>query len=1103
MGPCPPVKHLRRLLAGELTAAEEEALDDHLLQCAACCRALESLTASEPASVRSGAADGPAPDPELLRRLKAVAGSLVQVGDGRDRGGGVPADEPRPLPRVPGYEILGELGRGGMGVVYRARQVGLNRVVALKMILGGAFAAGKSLDRFRAEALAVARLQHPNIVQIFETGEAEDLPYFSQEYVEGGTLAAQLDGTTAAPHLAAELCERLARAVQFAHDRGVVHRDLKPANVLLTVDGAPKIADFGLAKNLEDHAAAGTPATETGLVLGTPRYMAPEQLSSSAPGSRLPVGPACDVYALGVILYELLTGRPLYTGATPLDVLVRVLHEDPRPPRAYRPGVPRDLETICLKCLAKAPGGRYATARDLAEDLHRFLVGEPVRARPPSVLDRSVKFVRRHKALVGAAAGIAAALAAGIVATGLTALSEARQRRLADEHARQAGLARQEAVREACQARLAAALAALGGDNVREAADQLEAIPPERRGWEWRYAAARLDDSLAVLRDAGRMLLPCPAGERFVSITDQGVRLWDVAGGPPSAPLTPDVPQDLNAVTTPAGGLVLAVDYHSGFLCVLGGDGRVRQRLTLPGAVYMHAWAFDPAGTHLACAWYTDRPAKEFALFDLADGRQLARFDHVGEEFRCVAFSPDGRRLVTGNDDRLVRVWDAAGGAALQAFEGHRGQINAVAFRPDGRVVLSCSVDQTFRQWDLASGKVVDERYGHDGPVNAVAYSPDGRWIASGGADGTIRYWSAGGGQAVAVLHGHTAAVCRLAFSPDGRRVASVSRDSAWEARVWDGPGRGDPHALRDHTGHVYPVAYSPDGRTIASGAWDREIRLRDASTGQTRAVLRGHEHYVAGLAFSPDNRWLVSRSGDQTIRVWDVATGTARAVLRHHGVGYADAPHGVAVTPDGSRAACVAGDKLYFWELPEGRAAGTRPLPTDSARAVQYSPDGRRLAVVDNGRDVPILDAITGETRVRLRGHEGRVNRVAFSPDGSRLVSAGGDGTVRLWDAATGKSLRIFRGHTDEVFAAVFHPEGGRIASAGRDRVIRIWDPADGAELARLQGHTNYVYSLAFSPDGASLVSGSGDSSVRLWDTFPVARRLQARAPSQGDRSP
>jgi WD40 repeat protein len=1095
MEPCPPVDHLRRLLANELTPTEEAALDDHLGRCAKCRQALEALTASEPVTGHSDPASGPIPAPsaELLHRLKAGAASRSRSG----HGSAVLEAETRSLPHVPGYEILGLLGHGGMGVVYRARQEGLDRVVALKMILGGAFVTGRSLARFRAEAQAVARLQHPNIVSIHEIGEVEGLPYFSQEYVEGGTLAAHLDGTPAPPRRAAELCELLARAVQFAHDRGIIHRDLKPANVLLTADGAPKIADFGLAKSVGED-AAGLSVTETGLALGTPRYMAPEQLSPATPGGRPPVGPACDVYALGVILYELLTGRPLYTGDTPLDVMVRVLHEDPTPPHVYRPDVPRDLETVCLKCLQKEPARRYAGAGDLAEDLRRFLVGDPVRARPPSVLYRSGKFVRRHKVLVGAAAGIALVLAAGIAATSLAALSEAHERRKADENARQAEAARKDAVREAYQARLAAALAALSDDNVREASDQLEAVPPERRGWEWRYAAARLDDSLAVLRDAGRFLAPCPASERFASITDQGVCLWDAAGNRLGVPLTPDVPDDLTAVVTPAGELLLATDHETGPVSVLGADGRVRQRLTIRGKIHLHAWTFDPAGTRLACAWRAaERPASEFALFDLASGREVVRFGPITEEIRAITFSPDGKRLATGSD-WLVRVWDASSGACLRTFAGHTGLITSVAFHPNGLVVLSGSVDQTFRQWDVESGRLVDERYGHDGPVNAVAYSPDGLWIASGGADGTVRYWKASGGPAVAVLHGHTAPMFRLAFSPDGRRVASVSynpQGRLWEGRVWDGPGRGDARALRDHTYYVYPVAFSPDGRTIASGSWDKEIRLWDAATGQTRAVLRGHQQYIAGVAFSPDSRWLISRGADETIRVWDVATGEARASWPHGRLGYPDAPHNIAVTPDGKRAACALLDKLYFWDLPDGREAGTWPLPTTSARSVQFSPGGSLVAVVDDSPDVFILSATTGEFQSRLRGEQGRVNAVAFSADGARLLSANSDRTVRLWDVATGECLRIFQGHTDEVFAAVFHPDGNRVASAGRDRVIRIWDPADGTELARLRGHTSYVFSLAFSPDGSSLVSGSGDYSVRLWDTFPVARRLLARA--------
>jgi WD40 repeat protein len=1094
MTACPSLDQLPRLLADELSAAEEDALDGHLQQCATCRRALEALSASTAVSHDAPSAFSV----DLLEEWKANGDSISQLRRGPVT---LPA-ESRPLPRVVGYEILGLLGHGGMGVVYRARQVGLNRIVALKMIIAGAFATNKSLARFRAEALAVARLQHPNIVQIFEIGDAEGLPYFSQEYVEGGTLAAQLDGTRTTPRRAAELCELLARAVQFAHDRGVVHRDLKPGNVLLTPDGAPKIADFGLAKRFEDSGEANTPATEAGLAAGTPRYMAPEQLSPSGPANVTPIGPACDVYALGAILYELLTGRPLYTGASPMGIFMRVLHDEPTPPHIYVPALPRDLETICLKCLAKVPSQRYASARDLAEDLRRFLVREAILARPPSFFYLSGKFIQRHKPLVGAAAAIALVMAAGIVATSVTALSEAHQRRVADENARLAENARQNALVLAYQARMAAAMVALGDHNVGESAEQLKAVPENQRGWEWRYASSRLDDSLGAVRDIGRALVPCAAGKRFASITDQGICLWDAANGRLIGKLSSDVPENIDAATARDGTLVLVSDHEKDSISVRGEDGRIRQQLALPGKALTHAWALDATATRLACSWVTVRGTKEFALFDLTSCERLARFafDATNAEIRCIAFSPNGRRLATGGDDRLVRVWDADDGSCTQTLKGHTGFLNGVVFSPDGLRVLSCAADQTFRQWDVETGSLLDDRFGDIAEVSAAAYSPDGRWIATGGADGTVRYWPTAGGPAVAVMQGHAAPVWRLAFSPDGRRASSVSRDRSsgvWEGRVWDGPGHGDPRVLREHTSFVYPVAYSPDGRTIASGAWDKEIRLYDARTGETRIVLRGHEQYVADLAFSPDSRHLVSRSPDGTIRVWDVASGKPVAQVQHGGVGIADRTHGVTVTPDGTRAACASGDRLFLWELSTGRALGSVPLPTASARSVQYRHDGQRIAVVDNGPDVFVLDGATGKTQVRLNGHSGRVNAVAWSPRGTRLVSASTDRTVRLWNAATGECLHVLRGHTDEVFAAVFHPDGSRIASAGRDRVVRIWDPTNGAELARLPGHTSYVFSLAFSPDGATLVSGSGDYTVRLWDTFPVARRLLARTVS------
>jgi serine/threonine-protein kinase len=326
---------------------------------------------------------------ERLGALQAIYQVLNLDVTRPDRPGGIAVER---RPRVGNYEILDELGRGAMGVVFRARQVPLDRIVALKMILAGSYASTLEKDRFWAEARAVAQVKHPHVVQILEYGEAEGRPFFSQEYIEGGTLAALCGGKPLAPRRAAELLEMLALGVQAVHDRGVVHRDLKPQNVLMTADGLPKIADFGLARQTD----AVTVWTKSTDVLGTPNYMAPEQ----AAGKARAVGPAADVYALGAILYYLLTGRPPFTGATMEEILRRVQNDDPVPPRRRQRNVPQPLETICLKCLAKDPRKRYTSGRELAERLRLFLDGKPIPDRPAGWLRRSWRTVRRHPAVL-------------------------------------------------------------------------------------------------------------------------------------------------------------------------------------------------------------------------------------------------------------------------------------------------------------------------------------------------------------------------------------------------------------------------------------------------------------------------------------------------------------------------------------------------------------------------------------------------------------------------------------------------------------------------------------------------------------------------------
>ena len=338
-----------------------------------------------------------------------------------------PSGATRPIPAIPGYEILGELGRGGMGVVYKARQVRLNRTCALKMILAGAHATHEAVARFLGEAEAIARLQHRHIVQIYSIGEAGGLPFFELEYLPGGGLDKRLDGTPWVPERAASLVEILARAMAEAHRLGIVHRDLKPANVLLAADGTPKITDFGLAKAV----GSESDLTQSNAIMGSPSYMAPEQ----AGGYTKQAGPAADIYAMGAVLYELLTGRPPFRGATLLETIEQVKITEPVSPSRLVPKLPRDIETICLKCLEKNPARRYEDALALAEDLKRFKADEPILARPIGKAERAWRWCRRNRLVAGLAGGIALAMLSGTILATYFAFRATRGEQLASRKA--------------------------------------------------------------------------------------------------------------------------------------------------------------------------------------------------------------------------------------------------------------------------------------------------------------------------------------------------------------------------------------------------------------------------------------------------------------------------------------------------------------------------------------------------------------------------------------------------------------------------------------------------------------------------------------------
>jgi len=653
---CPSEPVLVAFNFGELPEADLEAISQHLESCPRCEAFLDNLDGRTDSAIAALRYPGLARD---LGRIHALTAP------------GAAADPPN----VAGYEVLGLLGEGGMGVVYRARQVALDRLVALKLLRGGS---SKALARFRAEALAVARLQHPHVVQIFEIGEHQGQPYLALELLEGGSLDSKLTGEAQVAHDAATLVCVLARAVQYAHSRGIVHRDLKPSNVLLTAEGTAKIADFGLAKFLlgtEGH-------THEGDLVGTPRYMAPEQTR----GTLEAVGPAADIYSLGVILYELLTGRAPLQAPTPAETLLLIRNQEPLAPSRLLPRLPRDLETICLTCLQKDPRRRYASAQDLADDLERFLAGKPIRARPIGMPEKALKWVVRNPLPALLLALLTISLLGGLAGVSWKWLEANANARQANANARQAIDENREAVFQTYRARIAAAVAALSVHDVADAARQLDAAPKELRDWEWRHLESRLDDSSSVIPVPARYAGVFGAPDRLQAwaLADTGLRVIDLEnhredrGKPIDFPVS-STSSVFSVVQTRSGLRIVAWVSKAGF-DLLDEAGRVLCRAKVPAGTIAGEVALSPDGMQLACKL----PGYVLGVFDARTGKQTAVCAGNHDLLSALTFSPDGSKLAGAGDDKLARIWDPATGKLLATCRGHTSKILGAAFRPDG-----------------------------------------------------------------------------------------------------------------------------------------------------------------------------------------------------------------------------------------------------------------------------------------------------------------------------------------------------------------------------------------------------------------------------------
>jgi len=916
----------------------------------------------------------------------------------------VKTDAPLGIVRYFGdYELLAEIARGGMGVVYKARQVSANRLVAVKLILAGQLSSAEDVRRFRSEAEAAAHLDHPHIVPIFEVGEHEGQQFYSMKLVEGDSLSQHVGRLQHAPRVAASVLATVARAVHYAHQRGVIHRDLKPANILIDAQGQPHVVDFGLAKRVEGDAKL----TQFGAIVGTPSYMAPEQ----AEGRGKRVGPAADVYALGAILYECLTGRPPFKARTTLETIYQVVNKEPVPPSQLHARTPRDLETICLKCLRKEPEQRYDSAAALAEDLRRWQAGEPIAARPVGRGERAAKWVKRNPLV--AALGTLVVLsvlggASGVFVKYLDAKEQegiARRKAQEAEDAlsdRDAALTQARDDAEAMRKQLATsnvllAQAAWDSNNPVVARERLEAVPPDLRRWEWHYLTRQYQGGIFTLNGHTGWVMGVafsPDGTRLATgSADQTARLWDAR----------------------TAQFLLELKGHTGWVTSV---------------------AFSPDGTRLATA-SSDKTAR---LWDARTGQLLREFKGHTEGLSNVAFSPDGTRLATASGDDTVRLWDARTGQQLLECKGHTTLIvMSVTFSPDGtRLAAALGFTGRVRLWDARTGQLLLEC---KGPCQVwdVAFSPDGTRLATANQDQTVRLWDARTGQLLRECKGHADIVWSVSFNPDGTRLVTASQDGT--ARVWDARTGQQLLECKGHADGVLRVAFSPDGTRVATASKDKTARLWDARTGQPLLECRGHTGYAMGVAFSADGTRLATASDDGTARLWDARTGEFLLECKGHTGGV----RSVAFSPDGMGLATASADgTARLWDARTGQFLLELKGHTSWVTSVAFSPDGTRLATASCDQTARLWDARTGEFLLEYKGHTtGQVSSVAFSPDGTRLATGSSDRTVRLWDARTGQPLLVCKNPTANIESVAFSPDGTQLATATSDvdGATRLWD--------------------------------------------------------------
>jgi len=938
-------------------------------------------------------------------------------------------------PELPNYKLRSILGQGGMGIVYRAEQTQLHRSVAIKMLSTPGKPTEEQLTRFHSEAAALARLRHPNIVEIYDYGEWNTRPFFVMELVEGSNLAELADGKPQPPEFAARIMMIVARAVQAFHEKGILHRDIKPGNVLLqilssddpdrsidrnigvTLDGRlfiPKVTDFGVAKDL----LAEQKITRTGTTVGTPQYMAPEQAESEYQA----IGPATDIYGIGASLYELLTGLAPIRGANALEILAQIATHEPAAPSILQPGVPRDLDIICGKCLEKLPTRRYASAQALAEDLQAFLEGRPIKARPAGSLTRTIRWCRRRP-LVAAFAGLSAVLAIVLL------LSMASYNSWLGIALKDAKLSAEES-----QHRLVELYTISGMRDVEEGS--------ALSGMVWFTEALKQDRGHPEAERRHRL--------RLATTKRLAPELRDLWGGT----------ERISAVT---------INAKQQWVAVAEATGRVRLWDLTTHQLLGPEINFDRSLEVLAISgdgnWITGIEAGGIArLWQPRQGSSSSRTLKQSKPFDQITFHSGGELLVLHQTDGGLKLWNLK-----------KAMWQDIPHWP------SFALEQTVTSLD---GK-------HAATVSKKIRKENGQ----DGLEFTAQVWETEKGPSNAREIPLAGSVLRVALNKDGSKLAVLSRlkepnDSKESAKAWivDVETGKTINGILPHKSPVLGFVFDPTGALLLTGSADHRGRIFNAQTGELKGVGLIHRSDDVKVAFSASGRLIATGGIDNQARIWDLLLEEARTPpLPHQG-----SVRFIAFVLEDKCLLTADEFTLRVWKIPESSHATkyAMPQPELRPRAVP-SRDGKYHVRID-GPVAQVFDSATNLPIGAPISHAADILYAVFSPTGELLVTTSQDNTGRVWNSSTGDLLNTPLQHEGDVLFAAFSPDSSQVVTTSQDRTARLWDVATGQPLSPSWSHEASVVSAVFRTDRLEVMTSDASGQTFAWDITPDSRPLK-----------